>query len=367
MNTLEKLRGVSTWVGPLLKHVSAVSQTPTRQGRKHLIFALCDHFEPLWGGATKGVGDRRVQAWLDAYPELAAGFAGADGIPPQHSFFFPGEQYERDWLSGLARLAERGFGEVELHLHHDRDTPERLRRSLDDMLAAYAAHGHLGRDRQGRLRYGFIHGNWCLANARRDGRWCGVDGEIPLLHETGCYADFTFPSAPDECQPRIVNQLYWPTGKLARARAYESGERARVGETRDDRILIVQGPLAIWRQPGRLLPRIENGALTARDPATRERVRSWAAMNIHVAGRPDWVFVKVHTHGAPEANARSLLGAGGRMLHTELRSLCEGGRFALWYVTARELFNIAIAAMDGKQGDPGDYRDYVVQPPPVSS
>jgi len=28
---------------------------------------------------------------------------------------------------------------------------------------------------------------------------------------------------------------------------------------------------------------------------------------VTVAGRPEWVFVKVHTHGAPELQAASLL------------------------------------------------------------
>ena len=48
------------------------------------------------------------------------------------------------------------------------------------------------------MRYAFIHGNWCLANARKDRRWCWVDEELPLLFDTGCYADYTFPSAPEE-------------------------------------------------------------------------------------------------------------------------------------------------------------------------
>src|SRR5262249_10221005 len=156
---------------------------------------------------------------------------------------------------------------------------------------------HLARDprENGRLRYAFIHGNWCLANARKDGRWCGVDAEIPLLHETGCYADFTFPSAPDECQPNIVNQIYWPDGDLTRRRAYETGVRARVGEVRRDRILMIEGPIAlsVATRP-RPRVRIESAALAADDPPTAARVRTWIDQAIHVAGRPEWVFVKVH-------------------------------------------------------------------------
>jgi hypothetical protein len=366
-SSLDRVRAVSGWALGWARHVAEQARAPRPTGVRHLIFALCDHYEPLWGGASREIGDRRVRSWLERYPELTAEFRDADGRPPRHSFFFPGEQYEPAWLDALASLAERGLGEVELHLHHDRDTAAQLRRSVADFTEAYAGHGHLSRDGGGRGRVGVIHGNWCLANARRDGRWCGVDAEIPLLHELGCYADFTFPSAPDECQPQIVNQIYWPTGELERARSYEQGERARVGKRFDDRILFVQGPLALWKKPGRLAPRIENGALTGNDPPTAERVRSWVAQNIHVAGRPDWVFVKVHTHGAPEPAAQSLLGDGGRTLHGVLQRYNDGERWKLHYATARELYNIAMAAMDGKEGDPSDHRDYMLQPPPVFS
>src|SRR5207244_2049165 len=113
----------------------------------------------------------------------------------------------------------------------------------------------------------------------------GVDDELPLLFETGCYADFTFPAAPDESQPAVVNQIYWPEGDLARRRAYERGTAARVGEVRRDRILMFEGPLAFALRPGRFLaPRIENAAVTAADPATPARVRTWVRQGIHLAG-----------------------------------------------------------------------------------
>jgi hypothetical protein len=321
----------------------------------------------MWKNRDRAVGVERVRAWHHGYPTMAGPFRDSEGRPPRHSFFFPGEEYQPEYLDALASLARRGFGEVELHLHHDGDTAEKLRRTIADYLALFAAHGHLSRDAAGRLRYAFIHGNWCLANARPDGRWCGVDEELPLLHETGCYADFTFPAAPDPSQPPMVNQIYWPTGDLARRRAQDTGSEARVGEVHHDRILMIEGPLAFARRPGRLAPRIENAAVTAGDPATPARVRSWVRQNISVAGRPDWVFVKVHTHGAPEKQAASLLGEGGHMMHAELCSRYnDGRRWRLHYVTAREMYNIAVAAMDGKAGDPGAYRDYVLPPPPVA-
>jgi hypothetical protein len=113
--------------------------------------------------------------------------------------------------------------------------------------------------------------------------------------------------------------------------------------------------------------RIESAAITARDPATPERISTWVAQNVHVRGRPEWVFVKVHTHGAPEAQAASLLGAGGRELHRALARYADGKHWKLHYVTAREAFNVARAAMDGKQGDPNEFFDYVLPPPPAAT
>ena len=361
-----RAKNLHTWLGGYAAHVARRALRPRPRGPRHLIFALCDHFEPLWKGAAPAQGLARVAAWADGYPASFGPFRDADGRPPRHTFFFPGEQYAPEYLEPLAKLARGGFGEVEVHLHHDGDTEAGLRRSLERALADFGRHGHISKDAAGRPRWAFIHGNWCLANSRRDGRWCGVDAELPLLFEAGCYADFTFPSAPDETQPNIVNRIYWPTGDLSRRRAYARGSSARVGEFHRDRLLVIQGPIALARRPGGGAIRIEASALQAGDPPTPSRVDSWVAQGIHVEGRPDWTFVKVHTHGAPERNAASLLGPEGRRLHQYLADRYnDGRRWILHYVTAREMYNIAAAAMEGARGDPSAQRDRVVPPPPV--
>jgi len=360
-------KNVHRWIGGYGAHVlrRLVARPPA--GPTHVLFCMCDHYEPLWGDADEARGRERVARWERDYPALAGEFRDADGRPPQHTFFFPGEQYSPDNLAALARLVRAGLGEVELHLHHDGDTTASVDHDIRSFLRAYAEHGLLSRDGDGRPRYAFIHGNWCLANSRRDGRHCGVDSELRVLFDTGCYADFTFPSAPDATQPNIVNQIYWPTGDPSRARAHERGVRARVGEVMTDRILLVQGPLALTWREGRRRLRIESAAVTANDPATAGRVAAWVSQGIHVQGRPEWVFVKVHTHGAPERQAASLLGEAGRAMHRALRRYDDGRRFVLHYVTAREMFNIALAGMHGHRGDPNDYRDHVLPPPPVAS
>ncbi len=104
-------------------------------------------------------------------------FTDSDGRPPRHTFFYPIEEYDPDHLDQLATLARAGFGEVEIHLHHDGDTPESLHRTLAQAVENLAGrHGLLGRHREtGRPGYAFVHGNWALNNARPDGCWCGVN------------------------------------------------------------------------------------------------------------------------------------------------------------------------------------------------
>jgi hypothetical protein len=56
------------------------------------------------------------------------------------------------------------------------------------------------------------------------------------------------------------------------------------------------------------------------------------------------------------------------MLHRELTTRYNDGReWNLHYVSAREMYNIAIAALEGESGDPNDYRDYRLKPPPCAS
>jgi hypothetical protein len=82
-----------------------------------------------------------------------------------------------------------------------------------------------------------------------------------------------------------------------------------------------------------------------------------------VIGRPEWVFVKVHTHGAQEGNLESLLGeAGDRLFEYLEHAYNDGITSRLHYVTAREMFNMVKAAEAGHAGNPGAVRDFAVRP-----
>lgn len=357
-------RNVHLWLGEYLRQSSrrrAPFPEPT-----HVFFCFVDHFEPLWHGATKQEGVKRVGRWLKQYPQLAEQFRDADGRPPQHSFFFPAEEYHKEFLDQLSTLCGSGFGEVEIHLHHDNDTAENLARGLEQFKATLRGHGFLPTDREGRVRYGFIHGNWCLDNSRGDRRWCGVNNELQVLRDTGCYADFTMPSAPSDTQTSKVNSIYYATDDPHLPKSHNTGVDAKVGRGGYGDLLLVQGPLALnWshRKWG-LLPRIENADISGAARPTPDRVRNWVRQRIGVAGKPDWVFVKVHTHGCQEHNFEAAIGESAKRMHDTLQQeFNDGKRFCLHYVTAREVYNLIKAAETGASGPPVALRDFSLTPP----
>ena len=85
---------------------------------------------------------------------------------------------------------------------------------------------------------------------------------------------------------------------------------------------------------------------------------------VHVPGRPDWIFVKVHTHGCQDAETLDLLlGDGMHEFFSGFERVYNDGRaYRLHYVTAREAYNISKAAEAGMDGDPDHFRDFLIPP-----
>jgi hypothetical protein len=262
---------------------------------------------------------------------------------PQHDLFYPQEEYDPYCLDRLAALQEKGCGNVEIHLHHDGDTSDGFREKVVTFKTTlHERHGLLRRDpARGEVTYGFIHGNWALDDSGRNGRWCGVKDEITILKETGCYADFTYPSAPHASQPPIVNRIYYATDDPLRAKSHHRGVEAVYGSQPRGDLLLITGPLALnWRRRrGGLFPAIENGDVTGGNPPTPDRVDLWVRTGITVKGWPRWVFVKVHTHGLTDRNRKLFLGDRVKVLYeTLLSEYNDGDRYLLHFVTAREMY-----------------------------
>ena len=318
-----------------------------------VFIAVCDHYEPESGRPSRTVAQERVARWHAEYPRLYERFRDSSGRPPQHTFFFPEDEYRPEYIDPLADLCARGFGDIDVHLHHDHDTPEGLRDKLENFKRIlFDRHGALRRDpRTGEIVYGFIHGNWALCNSRPDGRWCGVDHEIPILLETGCYADFTMPSAPTDTQTRTINSIYYAKDQPHGRKSHDTGIRAQVGRQQPpDSLLMIQGPLQLNWQDRKwgVLPRIENGDLHSGHPPTWNRFQHWLNAGVRVAGQPNWVFLKLHTHGAKPGNIDMWLNGEVQAFHAELgKQALQNPLFRYHYVTAWEMANLVHLAERG--------------------
>lgn len=326
----------------------------------HIIFCLADHFEPKWGRPDRETGLRRVDQWTEKYAMLASSHKDADGFHPRHSIFYPQEEYEKDYLNRLAILCRQGLAEVEVHLHHDDDTSDGLRAKIEDFKTKLLSHGMLSRDKNGKVQYGFIHGNWALCNSRPDGRWCGVNDELAILKDTGCYADFTMPSAPSDTQTRKINSIYYAENGSG-PRSHDTGIDVAVGREPYGDLMMIQGPLALnWKnRKFNVLPRIENSGISYHNPPTDHRVDLWINQRICVRGTPEWIFVKVYTHGAQDDNLKDGFFDSLHRMFSYLENKYNNGiNYKLHYVAAREMYNIIKAAEAGEYGEPGQYRDY---------
>jgi len=335
---------------------------------RHLMFCFVDHYEPMWQRPTQDVERQRVARWRDQYPTLCEGHVDADGRAPIHTFFFPEEEYRKEHLDALVELCQMGLGEIEIHLHHDNDTEAGLREKLQRFTRLLVdEHGALPVDpRTGQPLWSFIHGNWALDNSHPEGKGCGVNNELIILREEGCYADFTLPSAPDPCQTTTINQIYYAEDDPHHPKSHDTGVRVKVGGQPSGDLMIIQGPLGFMSSSRKfgLIPRIENADVRTSSPPTPARIDDWIRTGIHVEGRPEWVFVKVHTHGTQERDMDTLLGTAMEKAFSYMESRYNDGvNWKLHYVSAREMYNIVKAAEQGESGDPGTYRDLVVPRP----
>ncbi len=364
------IKALDLWLPAYLRGAHRSSAPPT-----DILFCICDHFEPLHYTDHSGAL-RRLQSWETRYGELRSYGRDAEGNPPRHTFFYPIEQYSPDLLNPLESLCRRHGCEVEIHLHHHNDTEASLREQLRGGVQHLRNHGFLSSAPSGKPTFAFIHGNWALDNSHPKGDHCGVSNELAILKEEGCFADLTMPSAPDRSQTQTINSIYYAKstgvakshnrGTPMQAAAEGADSTAPLREC-SDTLLLVQGPLGLnWhRRKWKFLPRIENADLTGHNPPSQDRLALWMAFAPFVRNRPEWRFIKLHTHGAVEANSEMLLGRPMQNFHQLMTKVLQKKGIRLHYVSARELVNIAHVAEAGKQGNAGDWREFLFSPPAI--
>lgn len=336
----------------------------------HVMFCLVDHFEPGNGNAVPKEQKERVDAWVKRYPKLARKHKDADGICPQHTFFYPPHYDTHDHLEKIVGLCAEGFGEVEMHLHHDRmepwpDNELTLRHKILNCIRRFSRYGIFCLP-DGRKAYAFIHGDWALANSLKHGDHCGINDELSILEKTGCYADFTFPIS-NEAQPKMANTLFYGRSHPSYPKGYNRHAiPVSVGHTGTPGLMFIQGIIGLrWKSRIHLLkPSIEQSNISSiPDNPFPERIDYWIKKQICVQKKPEWIFVKTHGHGASSKRElrEALLGREMDDMYTYLESTYNDGlKYALHYVSAREMYNIAKAAEAGMAGNPNCYRDYLI-------
>lgn len=349
-------KNILHWLPSYLRGLLDVKEKPS--GITDVMVLFVDHFEL----ASK---PERLKAWLD-YPELAKQFKDSDGYHPKHTWFSALDLIDEYELEAIKPMVDAGFGEVELHWHHDHDDEHSFLSKLTEGMRIFHKYGYMKPEKEGVLAtYSFIHGNWSLDNSRGEA-FCGVDNEISILKQTGCYADFTFPALFSPAQPSTINSIYYTSDDGESASYQRNIRKSQVGvNDSENEFMIFQGPLTInwldWRHKWH--PTFEDGDINCiNSHGDQKRIDAWVRQGIHVTGRPEWVFVKIFCHGAQDH--KYVLGSQTEEMHRYLTTKYnDGKKYRLHYVSAREAYNIVKAAEDGKAGNPNDFRNYKISHP----
>ncbi|MFH2066624.1 MAG: hypothetical protein ABIK15_15610 [Pseudomonadota bacterium] len=329
-----------------------------------IMFCYVDHFEPEWNDADESKEQERLKRWDKYYPILSKKHKDSDGICPQHTWFYPAERRLEN-LDIISSWCFNGLGDLELHLHHGNDTSETLQKKMSGYLTRFNDYGALlTATDPPETKYAFIHGNWALDNSAGDPTLCGVNDEISILSDTGCYADLTMPSLGPS-QASKVNAIYYVKDDPYFPKSYNTGVDVTVGGSQYGDLMMITGPIGInWKDWHHwFYPAVENSDISTNRLPSDDRVRLWVKTGIHVKKKPEWIFVKVHTHGTIEKDFDTVLGESADRMHSTLeKEFNDGSNYRLHYVTARECYNIIKAAEAGKTGNPCDYRDFIIPP-----
>jgi len=328
-------RHAEIWLAPYIKNRLRRAASSVKPKRAWV--TVGDHYEPLGRSPSLARALEKVAEWRDKWPRIADDVPrDATGLRAQYTFFYPQEEYRKDLLDGIAEIARLGVADVEVHLHHEDERRDTFIQKVSEFCRRLNGDHGLLRQRDGRTVFGFIHGNWALDNSRPDGKRCGLNGEIALLRDLGCYADFTMPSLPSPTQGRVVNQVYWCTSNAdGTPRSFDHGIEATVGGGRHGDLLMITGPLGI-RLGERLMPRLETGEIAGYDLPTPARVRRWFDLAPTIGSD---LFLKLYTHGADDRNIDALLEHGLRDLYHLLAAETERRGIELHWATAWQMYS----------------------------
>ena len=146
-------------------------------------------------------------------------------------------------VTHLERSAGWGLGEIEVHLHHSRETAEKMQQETG---AAQGSACALRRTASPPAKapmstFGFVHGKWSLDNSRGERALRRVNNELAVLRQAKCCADFTFPAWGS--QPRANTTASLRNGQSGQAEvATTPAKDVHLGGRPSGDLMIFQGP-----------------------------------------------------------------------------------------------------------------------------
>lgn len=293
----------------------------------------------------------------------------ADGNHPKLTWYIG--SLLQDGLSTQSKNIYNDMGEFEICISHgteddtNRDNCPGFITAIDYFTAlSHSFGGNYTFELSPKTYFGFFHGMWALDNSRYlNGKyeWCGCNTEIDILLSKGCFGYFGFPGWGNMI-PYYTNSIF-VTKDTERPKSYGVYSNLRKLEVNAE--FPSADELFCLEMSSNVAPSIDRYS-----PPTFGKMIGWVGSNIRIIGRDDWKFVMVHTSSSYElpttAGYDNLVGNVADAFYTEIETYYNDGvNYKLHYATAREAYNICMAAVEGKTGDPNDYRDYII-PEPVN-
>lgn len=358
-------RGLRCWLPYYLWEKMIPKESADETKLIHIFVCIVDHFEPFVGGVDSNNALARVETWKKEYPKFAKKHLDSEGKPLQHTWFYP-PHLDHNLLPYLVEMCNDGYGEIEMHLHHNHmkpfpDNSETLKKKINDCIDDYGKYG-IFKQPDGTARFAFIHGDWSLDNSGGP-HICGVNDELTILKDCGCYADFTFPCL-SQSQPAMVNQIYYAIDNLKKPKSYNRGIPVTINRRGPKNgLMLIQGIIGLrYDKVKKTKVAIDYSDLSINNNPNTGRVQYWVNNALTIRGQPNYKFIKLHTHGAPEYNWEANWGKDADDAFFSLNNLYnDGKKYCLHYVTAREMYNYIIMVERGVSEYSSDYNDFMIK------
>src|SRR5262249_34159743 len=158
------------------------------------------------------------------------------------------------------------------------------------------------------------------------------------------------PSIYSRAQVPRINAIYECGLPISEPSPHRKGPGLRVGRTPALPILLTGPTILDWPAAKRWppVPRIDDGVLDSKYGLSMARLERWIRAGISVDGRPNWLFIKLYGHAFFSGDQDVLVGPAAQRFFSGLCEFGEEtGQFKVHFATAREAFNIAMAAVHG--------------------